>query len=149
MLTEIARSLCIHWHFQYIYKLYCPSVPLVPQNGKVYVWPWVISLKKSESSQNRKISESSWSSRTHMPMKSRHVCFSDLQWSKFNVVYVHSSRQTSWISDTLYNCYLFSFWAHNFVAQYYSYNFFPKKVFLCCRDWFPYMKYYLFITELL
>ena len=30
---------------------------------------------------------------THVPMKSRDVCFSDSQWS--NVVYVHSSRQTA------------------------------------------------------
>ena len=53
MLTEIDRGLCIHWHFQYIYV----SVPrLVPRNGKVYVWLLVISLNKSNSSQNRKIS---------------------------------------------------------------------------------------------
>jgi len=31
--------------------------------------------------------------RTHMPTKSRHVCFSNSQWS--NVVYVHSSHQTA------------------------------------------------------
>lgn len=58
---------CVHID---IIKTFYLSVLLVhvPQNGKVYVWPWVKCLKKPKSSQIRKISEFSRS------LWNEHIC---------------------------------------------------------------------------